>query len=64
MVSSNTLFMVKNLGWTPLCELKNGQIIQTESSEIEVLVFMVNPPEGNNTGKLCWKLSCSKSIGC
>lgn len=43
MVSSNTLFLVKNLGWTPLCELKNGQIIQTESSEIEVLVFMVNP---------------------
>ncbi|MGE8541716.1 MAG: hypothetical protein ACN6NX_10460 [Acinetobacter sp.] len=41
--SSNALFLVKDLGWTPLCELKNGQIIQTKNSEIEALVFMVNP---------------------
>ncbi|WP_374666500.1 hypothetical protein [Acinetobacter sp.] len=43
LASSKALLWVKDLGWTPLGELKNGQIIQTKSSEIEALVFMVNP---------------------
>jgi hypothetical protein len=41
--SASALFLVKDLGWTRLDELKNGQIIQTMSPEIEAIVFMSNP---------------------
>lgn len=41
--SASALFLVKDLGWTRLDELKNGQIIQTKDPKIDALVFMSNP---------------------
>ena len=43
MLRSNQTFWVKNIGWTRLDELKNGQAIETSDQEIIGLVFMVNP---------------------
>ena len=41
--SASALFLVKDLGWTRLDELKNGQIIQIKDPKIDALVFMSNP---------------------
>jgi hypothetical protein len=36
---ASALFLVKDLGWTRLDELKNGQIIQTKDPKIDALVL-------------------------
>lgn len=43
IATPNLTFWVKDVGWTCLDELKNGQVIETSNQEIIILVFMVNP---------------------
>jgi len=43
IATPNQTFLVKNVGWTRLDELKYGQVIETSDQEIIGLVFMVNP---------------------
>ena len=43
IATPNHPFWVKGIGWTRLDELQNRQIIQTKATDIEILVFSVQP---------------------